>query len=281
MNKTLIENQHFTGERALFKTNDAEIRNCLFDNGESPLKESKSLHIEGCTFGYKYPLWYGEDFEVKNSTFLELARAGIWYTNNSSFKHLNIDAPKQFRHCKGIVIEDVAFSKAEETLWWCDNVTFKNVKATGNYLFMQSKNILVSGLELNGDYAFDGVENLTVRESILHTKDAFWNAKNVLVENSTIEGEYFGWNAENVTLKNCKIKSHQGFCYMKGVTLINCEVEGDLIFEYCSDIHAEITTSVDSIKNPFSGEIKVKEVKDLIFDDPKIDPSKTIIEVSK
>lgn len=50
-----IEGKHFTGERALFKSIDRKIINCIFDDGESPLKESKNLIIDHCSFGYKYP----------------------------------------------------------------------------------------------------------------------------------------------------------------------------------------------------------------------------------
>lgn len=279
MEKNVIQNQRFEGERALFKTQNSQIVNCLFDNGESPLKESKNLRVEKCVFGYKYPLWYGENFEVRDCSFLPMARAGIWYTNNSSFKHLLVIAPKEFRRCNGIVIEDATFTNALETLWWCNDVTLKSAKVKGSYLFMKSKNVLVDNLELNGDYAFDGCENVTVKNSHLHTKDAFWNCKNVTVEDSSIEGEYFGWNSENVTLVRCKIKSHQGFCYMKGITLIDCEViDSDLTFEYCNGINASIHNEVLSIKNPYSGHIKVKGVKELIQDDPSIDKKNIIIE---
>ena len=280
MEKELIEQKHFEGERALFKKANADIRNCVFDNGESPLKESKNLSLRDCTFGWKYPLWYGENFEVRNCTFLEMARAGIWYTKDSTFKHLVIYAPKEFRHANSIVIEDVRFEKADETLWWCYDVTLKNSYAKGSYLLMQSKNVLVDHLELDGDYAFDGGENIVVRHSVLHTKDAFWNCKNVTIEDSEIDGEYFGWNSENVTLIRCKIRSHQGFCYMKGIKLVDCVIENsDLTFEYCSDIDANITSEIDSVKNPLSGSIKAKNIKTIIRDDLSIDPSATRIEI--
>ena len=45
--------------------------------------------------------------------------------------------------------------------------------------------------------------------------------------------------------------------------MINC----DLSFEK-SDVEAEITTEVDSIKNPKSGTIKVPNVGEIIMDDP-------------
>ena len=54
----------------------------------------------------------------------------------------------------------------------------------------------------------------------------------------------------------------------KGLKLINCRmVDTDLAFEK-SAVEAEVTTVVDSIKNPKSGTIKVPGVKEVIMDDP-------------
>ena len=100
--------------------------------------------------------------------------------------------------------------------------------------------------------------------------------------NSTIIGEYIGWNSKNVTFINCVIESHQGFCYMKNVKLVNCKViNSDLTFEYSEQIDADIITEVDSIKNPYSGVIKVKDVKTLIMDEDRVDPSQTKVLVDK
>ena len=275
-----IENEHLEGERALFKTTNKTIIGCLFDNGESPLKECRNLTINDCVFGWKYPLWYGENLDVSNSKFLEMGRAGIWYTSDSSFSNLCFIAPKGFRRCKNISLENVSFENASETLWWCENVRMSNCKATGSYLFMQSKSIIVENLTLEGDYAFDGCENILVKNSTLHTKDAFWNCKNATIEDCVIEGEYLGWNSENIVFINCKIKSHQALCYIKGLKLIDCEiVDSDLVFEYCSNIDAVVLSMVDSIKNPISGTIRANGVKEIIRDDPLIESKDTKISV--
>ncbi len=279
-NMDKIENEHFEGERALFKTTSKTIEGCLFDNGESPLKECRNLSVNNCVFGWKYPLWYGKNIDVSDSKFLETGRAGIWYTEDSSFSNLEYEAPKGFRRCKNVSLENISFSNASETLWWCENIRMSNCKAVGSYLFMQSKSIIVDNLTLEGDYAFDGCENILVKNSILHTKDAFWNCKNATIEDCVIEGEYLGWNSENLVFINCKIKSHQGLCYIKGLKLIDCEIiDSDLTFEYCSDIDATVLSVVDSIKNPISGTIKANGVKELIRNDPLIDKENTKISV--
>jgi len=61
----------------------------------------------------------------------------------------------------------------------------------------------------------------------------------------------------------------QPLCYCKNLKLINCEMHGaDFAFEK-SDVEAEITTPVISIKNPLSGHISVPAVDEIIRDDEK------------
>ena len=72
----------FTGERALFATRDANIYHCVFEDGESPLKESHNLEIHDSEFRWKYPLWYCKDIKCFNIKIFETGRSGIWYTKN-------------------------------------------------------------------------------------------------------------------------------------------------------------------------------------------------------
>ena len=46
-----IHQEFLTGERALFASNDLDIYDTIFDDGESPLKES---HGKPCTVLYSY-----------------------------------------------------------------------------------------------------------------------------------------------------------------------------------------------------------------------------------
>lgn len=265
--------QHFTGERALFKQNNIEIDNCLFDDGESPLKEGNNITVANSTFGYKYPLWYGNNHKVNDCTFLEMSRSGIWYTNNSTFKNLNLIAPKLFRRCENILIEDCEFKHASETLWTCSNVKLNNLTINeGDYFGKDSSFIEASNITLNGNYCFDGGHDIKVSNSTFYSKDAFWNCNNSIIENSKIIGEYFGWNSKNITLKNCHIESHQGFCYIENLTLIDCTISNsDLIFEYCKNINITVDSDIDSVKNPISGNIICNSIKELILDDNNID----------
>ena len=45
-----FKNATYIGERALFATKDANIFRCVFENGESPLKESKNLNLRRMIF---------------------------------------------------------------------------------------------------------------------------------------------------------------------------------------------------------------------------------------
>lgn len=274
----IFKEKRFTGERALFMAHDLDIKDSIFADGESPLKESRNISIENTSFQWKYPLWYAKDITVKNSSFFEMGRAGIWYTDSISLEDVLFEAPKGFRRSTNIQLTKVDFLHADETLWSCDGIEMKDVSAKGNYFAMNSRNIKADGFNLAGNYSFDGCENIEIHNAKMISKDAFWNCNNVTVYDSYICGEYIGWNSQNITFVNCTIESNQGFCYMKNVTLKNCRLlNTDLAFEYVSDIDAEITTNVVSIKNPISGKITAQGVEEIIFDDSNIDAQATEI----
>lgn len=269
---------HFEGERALFKQKDLLVEECLFDNGESPLKEGENLTCLHSSFAWKYPLWYGKNLKIEDCSFSLDARAGIWYSQDVTLSSCRYEAPKGFRKCQRIQILDSVFPHALETLWWNENVELKNIEARqGDYFGMGSKNVRIENLSLQGNYAFDHAENLEISHSHLLTKDAFWNCKNVTIYDSSIEGEYFGWNSSNITLVRCKIKSLQGFCYIDGLKMVDCEVEADRAFEYCSHLDVEIRSRIQSIKNPLSGRIHCKGCDEIIQDDPSLDSKKVEI----
>ncbi len=272
-----IEREFLTGERALFNKSNLEIYNTIFDDGESPLKECRDIKLYGSMFRWKYPLWYGENFYLKDCVLFENARAGIWYTKNITIEDTVIEAPKTFRRCDGINLKNVAMPHAAETLWSCKNIKLENVTANGDYLAMNCENAEVSGLTLTGNYSFDGAKNVVVKDSKLLSKDAFWNSENVTVKNSFITGEYLGWNAKNLTLIDCTIESLQGLCYIDGLTVRNCRfVNTTLAFEY-STVDVEAAGEIDSIINPSGGIIKCGGIGILTLDKTKIDPSKTEI----
>lgn len=173
-----LKQQDFVGERALYRSRNLVIRDSVFRDGESPLKECGDIEVVDCEFQWKYPLWYCENVRVKDSVWQEMARSGVWYTNNISVEDSLISAPKNFRRCRGVEIRNVCMPKAEETLWSCQDVRLEKIDAQGDYFGMNSSDVEVDGLKLYGNYAFDGGRNITVRNSKLLSKDCFWNCEN-------------------------------------------------------------------------------------------------------
>lgn len=272
-----FERKIFTGERALFGAHDLTLTDCIFADGESPLKESACLSLSGCSFRWKYPLWYGHDIALRDCVLTATARAGIWYTENVSLTNTVIEAPKTFRRARGITLSGVTMTDAAETLWSCRDVTLRDVTARGDYLLMNADGVDAERLLLTGNYAFDGAKNVTLRASKLLTKDAFWNSEDVTVYDSYIAGEYLGWNAKRLTLVNCTVESLQGFCYIDRLTLKNCKlINTTLAFEY-STVEADITGAVDSVLNPAGGTIRADRIGLLTIDRDRVDPTKTTV----
>ena len=270
--------QFFKGERALYAEDGAKIYDSIFDEGESPLKESKNIEVYDSQFKWKYPMWYSNNITVRNCNWFEMARSGVWYTNNIKVYDSLITAPKNFRRCDGVTLENVNLTNAEETFWMCKNIKLKNVTAKGHYFAMNTDGIEIDNLRLDGNYSFDGASNITIRNSVLLSKDAFWNTENVTVYDSYICGEYLGWNAKNLTFVNCTIESLQGLCYIDNLTMKNCKlINTTLAFEYAKNIDAEITNKVDSVFNPESGTITAEEIEELIVEKDMVDPAKTKI----
>ena len=272
-----LHHQTYTGERALFFGHDLAIDNCIFNDGESPLKESRNIRLTDCTFGWKYPLWYADDIYAEHCLLQTTARSGIWYTRNIAIVDSTIEAPKTFRRAQGIRLENVRMPNAQETLWHCTDVQMRNVQAVGDYFGMNGCDITAQNLHLDGNYCFDGGRRIRIADSVLNSKDSFWNTQDVEVINSTIVGEYLGWNSRNLTLIDCTIESLQGMCYIENLRLVNCTlVNTTLAFEYCT-VDADIAGGVDSVLNPTSGIIRANHIGRLIIQPDRVDPTKTTV----
>lgn len=273
-----IKQEFLTGERALFQVQDARIVDSIFADGESPLKESRNIHLAGCMFKWKYPLWYGKNITAKDCVWFDMARAGVWYTDNITVENTQVEAPKNFRRCNGVNLRNVSFSNAAETLWNCRDIVLDTVTVTkGDYFAMNCEDMRVDRLTLYGNYTFDGVRNAEIHNSHLLSRDAFWNSDCVTVYDSFISGEYLGWNAKNLTLVNCTVESLQGMCYIENLVMKNCKlINTTLAFEY-STVDADITSKVDSVLNPSGGIIRAQSIGELIIEKDKVDPGKTTV----
>ena len=277
MSNKQIRQEFLTGERALFASQDMDIYDSIFDQGESPLKESRDIRLYNSMFKWKYPLWYCRNIQAEDCTWFDMARAGVWYTDNIEVDRALIEAPKNFRRCDGVKLKHVNFVNAEETLWNCKNIEMTDVQARGDYFAMNCENIEIQNFELVGNYSFDGVKHMTMKNAKLLSKDAFWNTDQVTVYDSFISGEYLGWNAKNLTLINCTVESLQGMCYIDNLVMKNCKlINTTLAFEY-STVEADICSHIDSVINPTSGTIAADSIGELILEKDRINPELTRI----
>lgn len=290
-----------TGERALYRAENLDIYDSVFQDGESHLKESNNILLESCEFQCKYPVWYSQNIKMKNCTWQENGWASVWYTKHMLVEDSMVWSIKNFRRCEDLTIRNVSFSDAKETFWFCNDIrlesvtakgdqfamgskdiNIKRVKVNGDYAFMNAENIVAEEISINGKYAFDGAKNVIIKNSRLLAKDCFWNCENVTIYDSFISGEYLSWNTKNITFVNCTIESNQGLDYIEGLTMVNCEVVNTrLAFEYSTDMDVEITNHIESILNPGSGVIRARSIGDQILEEDNCDLSRTEIILTK
>ncbi len=264
-----IRNENFSSERALYALSDAIVEKCSFsgeEDGESAFKESKNVTVRECEFKLRYPFWHTTGYHITDSELYETCRAALWYARDGKIERVTINGPKALRECDVFTLNEVT-ARSAEFGWRCRDGIVKNSTLESEYIFFESQCLTMENITLKGKYSFQYVNSLHIKNSELDTKDSFWHAKNVLVENSTVKGEYLGWYSDGLTMKNCKIIGTQPFCYCKNLTLIDCElIDCDLAFEY-SDVTADLSGHVVSVKNPKSGKITADSIGEIIRGD--------------
>ena len=266
---TIIENDTFDQERALYALHDATVKNCRFDgpaDGESAFKEAGNLKVDETYFNLRYPFWHVDTAEISNCFMTENCRAALWYDKNIIIEHTHLGGIKALRECENITLKNCVV-ESPEFIWRCKGITIDSVNIEqSEYPFFEVKDSRITKLKMKGKYSFQYNENVEITDSELDTKDAFWHTKNVTVRDSIIKSEYLGWYSENLKLVNCKIIGTQPFCYCKNLVLENCTMEGcDLSFER-STVTATIKGKIDSVKNPLGGKIKADEIGEIIME---------------
>lgn len=267
----VFKNEQFDEERALYGLDGIQVLDCKFDgpaDGESAMKEAKNIEVNDSYFNLRYPFWHNDNVVVRDCILTELCRAAFWYTNDVKILDTKMYGIKALRECKNIEIADCDI-KSPEFGWDNENIIMKDSHCDAEYFMMRTKNLSFNNVYMTGKYSFQYIEDSTFTNCNFDTKDAFWHAKNITVKDSIVKGEYLAWYCENVTFENCTIEGTQPLCYCKNLKLINCKmINCDLSFEK-SDVDADVTTEVDSIKNPKSGIIRVPSVKEIIMVDPE------------
>lgn len=268
----IIQNKTFDEERALYGLKKSRVINCTFAgpaDGESAFKESRGIAVENCNFSLRYPFWHSDTFTITKCNMDEYTRAAIWYAENGEIYKCNLNGIKALRECSNVLL-DGCNVKSPEFGWRCKDIVLQNCNVVSEYFMFESKNLKFNSVKFDGKYSFQYVENAVIENCDFTTKDAFWHSKNVTVINSMLKGEYLGWYSEKLTLINCLIIGTQPLCYCKKLKLINCRTENcDLAFEY-SDVNAEITGGIVSVKNPKSGKITAESVGEIIMRDAEI-----------
>ena len=265
-----IEDRTFDEERALYGSSQVEAVRCRFDgpaDGESAFKESSDIIARDCYFNLRYPFWHDTNLLIENCEMTSLCRAALWYSHYIDIRDTKMHGIKALRECSDVKISGCDIVSPEFG-WSVSRVKMTDTSCESEYFMMRSDNLKFDHMKLKGKYSFQYISDSVFTNCEFDTKDAFWHARNVLVKDCIVRGEYLAWYCENVTFENCTIIGTQPLCYCKGLKLIGCRMEEcDLSFEK-SDVEADIKSSVDSIKNPASGVIRVQSVGEIIRGDP-------------
>ena len=170
MNKTVIKDQTFGGERPLFAIHDTRLENVTIDEGESGIKCCQDIEVDHCRFIGKYPLWHVDRSLVTDCFFEVGSRSAIWYSNDMTMRDCVIDAPKFFREMQGLVVENVQLNDADETFWKVKDLKLRNVSLhEGTYPFMFCESIDVDGLKSDSKYVFQYVNYAVIRNAHIVT----------------------------------------------------------------------------------------------------------------
>lgn len=264
----IIEGRTLDEERAIYGEENIVVSNCRFDgpaDGESACKECRDLVVENSFFNLRYPFWHDKRLAIRDSEMTQLCRAALWYSENIEISKSRLHGIKALRECSDILISDSDIISPEFG-WNVHTIVMRDTTAESEYFMMGSTDVTLENVRFKGKYSFQYVRNMVIDHCTFDTKDAFWHTDHVTVRNSTVKGEYLGWYSDHLTFENCKIIGTQPLCYCKNLTLKDCEmIDTDLCFER-SEVNANITTPVLSIKNPLYGRITVPSVGEIIRD---------------
>lgn len=268
---SVVENQTFDEERALYGRQNLLVKNVRFDgpaDGESALKECKNITVVNCFCNLRYTFWHVRGLKIYNTETTVMCRAALWYTEGLTIENCKWYGPKAVRECADVTIKDCEINSIEFG-WFTDKITIEDCTVYSEYFLLHATDVNMKNVVFNGKYPLQYVIGGTLEGCIIDTKDALWHAKNMTIKNCVVKSEYLAWYSEGLTFIDCTIAGAQPFCYCKNLTLINCRTEGcNLSFEK-STVNAKIIGSIDSIKNPYDGTIEVDGVGEIVRDDPK------------
>lgn len=106
--KQVIKGKQFDEERALYHLTGTEVDDCVFAgpaDGESVLKESRDIDVNGCRFSLRYPMWHVKGFSLTDSTMDEMTRAALWYADHGKITGCSLGGIKAVRECNDIALD--------------------------------------------------------------------------------------------------------------------------------------------------------------------------------
>ncbi len=266
-----IIGKQFDKEREFYDQHNFTLEKCEFkgpEDGESALKECSNVEIFNSLFDLRYPIWHCDNVLFKNSEMTPNCRAALWYSKNINIENSKLLGIKAVRECKDVKVTNSKVDSPEFG-WKSSKLCFENCDIVSEYFLLEVEDSELKSTKFKGKYSFQYTKNITIENCELDTKDAFWHSENVIVKNSIVKGEYLGWYSKNLTLIDCTIIGTQPLCYCENLTLKNCRmIDTDLAFEN-SSVHAEIIGTVESVKNPLSGEIIADGYGEIIRDNNK------------
>lgn len=267
----IIQGKSFDEERALYGKQHLHLIDCAFTgeaDGESAVKECSDVIAENCLCNLRYPFWHVHGLVIRKSDITENGRAALWYSDHIEITDTKMHGIKALRECHDVSVRNCDII-SNEFGWFASDFAMEGCKLAGDYTMLHSHNVSARNVTFRGRYILQYMHDCVFEACDITSRDAFWHAQNVTVKNSVLRGEFLGWYSNHLTLDHCRILSSQPLCYCKNLKLVDCEVvDSDLCFEN-SEIDATIVTSVDSIKNPLSGTIRLPDLDELIRTDPR------------
>lgn len=180
--KKEIRQEFLTGERALFQGRNLKIYDTIFDDGESPLKESMDIELYGSMFKWKYPLWSCSGVKMEHVT-----AKGDYFAMNSQdmvIRDFQLVGNYSFDGTKNVEIHN-AIMLSKDAFWNSENVTVYDSFISGEYLGWNAKNLTLVNCTIESLQGMCYIENLVMKNCrLLNTTLAF--------EYSTVDAEIHG-----------------------------------------------------------------------------------------
>lgn len=119
--------QQFVGERPLYAHNNLLVSCCSFVEGELPINECNNVQMMNCKFGMKYPVWYSNKLDIRETTFDTNTITGFWYCNEILLDNVHIESSKNIRRCRNVTLNKVTIPNGQERFYISKSSDFRDL----------------------------------------------------------------------------------------------------------------------------------------------------------